>query len=253
MCCRQLNAFRSCSTIFDIFSFLSFLQFMYTRTPPAGTGKRGRTLDLLLSALQSLLLERGAGRFSISDVAERAGVVHGTFYNYASNLEELVDALAVLLAASHAALARNAPSAKGDPVAAFAFKTRLTLTISATAPDFGRLLFDSGLPIDRFLAGLRKDMESDIRIGVTAGVFKTENAALSASIVSGCLLGVGLDHHRGRLPKSAIEKTTTEMLVMLGVARHTAKLASHGRIRLAPPPALPLRWLGLEAFEGLQA
>ena len=47
---------------------------MMTISSPAGTGKRGRTLDALLAALQSLLLERGAGAFSISDVCERAGV-----------------------------------------------------------------------------------------------------------------------------------------------------------------------------------
>jgi AcrR family transcriptional regulator len=103
---------------------------------PAGTGKRGRTLDALLAALQSLLLEPGAGAFSIGDVCERAGVAQGTFYNYADSIDELVEGLAALLSASLAALGGSAPSAKADPIAAFVFKTRQTLGISVHAPAF---------------------------------------------------------------------------------------------------------------------
>ena len=218
-------------------------------SPPAGTGKRGRTLDALLAALQSLLLERGAGAFSISDVSERAGFAQGTFYNYASSTDELVEELAALLSASLAALASNAPSAKTDPVAAFVFKTRRTLAICAYAPDYGRLLFDSGLPVDRLLADLRKDLEADIRIGAASGVFKTANPALSGSMIAGCMLGVGLDLHRGKLPKAAIEAATSEMLVMLGLARNLAQRAVASRLRFETPSSLPLGGLTLVSSE----
>lgn len=216
---------------------------------PAGMGKRGRTLDALLAALQSLLLEPGAGAFSIGDVCERAGVAQGTFYNYADSIDELVEALAALLSVSLAALGGSAPSAKADPIAAFVFKTRQTLGISVHAPEYGRLIFDSGLPVDRLLAHLRKDLETDIRLGVAAGVFKTSNPALSASMIAGCMLGVGLDLHRKVLPRSAIEAATAEMLVMLGVARSLVQRATAIRIRFEAPPALPLRWLALISSE----
>jgi AcrR family transcriptional regulator len=216
---------------------------------PAGTGKRGRTLDALLAALQSLLLERGAGAFSISDICERAGVAQGTFYNYAGSIDELIEALAALLSASLAALGSSAPSVKADPIAAFVFKTRQTLGISVHAPEYGRLIFDSGLPVDRLLAHLRKDLEADIRLGVAAGVFKTTNPALSASMIAGCMLGVGLDLHRKTLPKSVIESATAEMLAMLGIARTLVQRAAALRIRFEAPPALPLRWLALVSSE----
>jgi AcrR family transcriptional regulator len=221
-----------------------------TILPPAGTGKRGRKLDALLAALQMLLLERGAGAFSISDVSERAGVAKGTFYNYASSIDELVEELAALLSASLAFLGRLAPSSQTDPVAAFAFKTRRTLGMSVRAPDYGRLLFDSGLPADRLLADLRQDLEADIRTGAASGVFKTANPALSASMVAGCMLGAGLDLHRGKLPKSAIEAATAEMLLMLGLQRKAAQQASAIRIRFEAPAPLPLQWLALVPGQG---
>jgi AcrR family transcriptional regulator len=111
--------------------------------------------------LQSLLLERGAGAFSISDISERAGAAQGTFYNYASSVDDLIEELAALLSASLAVLGRRAPCAETDPVAAFVFKTRRTLGISVQAPDYGRLLFDSGLPADRLLADLRREARRD--------------------------------------------------------------------------------------------
>ena len=222
---------------------------MVTISSPAGTGKRGRTLDALLAALQSLLLERGAGAFSISDICERAGVAHGTFYNYAGSIDELIEALAALLSASLAALGGSAPSAKADPIAAFVFKTQQTLGISVHAPDYGRLIFDSGLPVDRLVAELRKDLEADIRFGAASGVFKTPNPALSASMIAGCMLGVSLDLHRKKLPKSVIGAATAEMLAMLGLSRAVAQRAAGTRIRFEAPPALPLRWLALVSDE----
>lgn len=197
-----------------------------------------------------LLLERGAGAFSISDVAQLAGVAQGTFYNYANSIDELVEVLSELISASLAALRRNAPSADADPVAAFVFKTRLTLGLALQAPDYGRLLFDSGLPVDRLLSALRLDLEADIRSGAASGIFVTADVKLSSSIIAGCLLGVALDLHRGKLPKSAIEATTTEMLVMLGIARSAAQRAASVRPRAGPPPVLPLQWLSLITAEG---
>jgi hypothetical protein len=64
------------------------------------------------------------------------------------------------------------------------------------------------------------------------------------------LLGVALDLHRGKLPKSVIEATTTELLVMLGIARSAAQRAASVRPRAGPPPVLPLQWLSLITAEG---
>ena len=94
---------------------------------PAGTGKRGRTLDLLLTAAQRLLLERSAGALSITDVAARAEVAPGTFYNYFDGVDALVDELGRLLAVHHGRLLKVAIAAAKDPVDAFALKKRQSL------------------------------------------------------------------------------------------------------------------------------
>jgi len=64
------------------------------------------------------------------------------------------------------------------------------------------------------------------------------------------MLGAGLDLHRGKLPKSAIEAATAEMLVMLGLQRTAAQQASAIRIRFETPAPLPLQWLALVSGQG---
>lgn len=63
-------------------------------TEPLSRGhkKKARTRQLLLDTALEVLGEQGEG-FSVADLCARAGVSHGTFYNYFTDREQLVDAL----------------------------------------------------------------------------------------------------------------------------------------------------------------
>ena len=63
-----------------------------TAPPTRGHKKRSRTRQTLLDAALRVLAENGEG-FSVTEVAARAGVSHGTFYNYFRDRDELMDAL----------------------------------------------------------------------------------------------------------------------------------------------------------------
>lgn len=212
---------------------------------PAGAGKRGRTLDVLLTAAQELLLVRTAGSLSITDVAARAGVAQGTFYNYFESIDGLIDALGQLLGAQHALMLRAAVANVEGPVEIFSIKTRQTLHGVADASGYGRLLFDAGLPVDRFAGALRDDLYTDIVSGAAAGAFRTDDTKLAASVVAGCILGVALDLHRRRLTATAINAATYEMLRLLGVPPAAAKRSAYAKIALPKFPPLPLAWLSL--------
>jgi AcrR family transcriptional regulator len=57
-----------------------------------GHKKKARTRQLLLDTALEVLGEQGES-FSVADLAARAGVSHGTFYNYFTDREALVEAL----------------------------------------------------------------------------------------------------------------------------------------------------------------
>ena len=69
---------------------------MPTATPAPmltrGHKKKARTRQLLLDTALAVLAERGEG-FSVADLIARAGVSHGTFYNYFTDRDQLVQAL----------------------------------------------------------------------------------------------------------------------------------------------------------------
>lgn len=209
---------------------------------PKDAGKRSRTLDSLLAATQTLLLTRSAASLSIADIAAEARVVQGTFYNYFENLDALLDELGAVLLTRIAEKLQVISAGCTSPAETFAAKTRQALRIFAQSPGVGRMLFDIGLPVDRFLIQLQHDIKADIRDGIRIAAFKSDNPALLTSMISGGITGVALDLHRKRLPISAIEHATAELLRQLGVPPAKATRLSTTKLEFAAPLQLPLTW-----------
>jgi AcrR family transcriptional regulator len=217
---------------------MSFFMILRDDTP---TGKRARTRDDLLAAAQDLLLSERAGSLGVKQVAVRAGVVHGTLYNHFPSVEALVDEVAMLIGGVHAALAAPLRTDGADLVRQFARITRQTLH-AGLAPGYGRLMFDAGLPVDRFIGPMRMALRVDLAEGMRQGLFRVDDLDLAVSLTIGAALGVGIDLHRGLLPAGAIEPATARLLEGLGVEREAAVRIAHEPLSLREPPPLPLRW-----------
>lgn len=209
--------------------------------------KRARTRDQLLVAAQQLLEEHNAGALGIRQIAVKAGLVHGSFYNYYPDVPALIEDLSALLFASHAALVAGLRGGGDDVAATFARVTRQTLRLIPEGDGYGRLLFDAGLPVDRFVSGLRAAMGADIAVGVRRGVFTTDDLDVAISLVAGGILGAAVDLHRGALPTSAIEPVTARLLETLGLSATEARRLAFADIAFIAPPPLPLRWQDVPA------
>lgn len=218
---------------------------MTSAFPFIQTGKRGRTRDQLLVAAQRLLLEHSAASLGIRQIAAEAGMVHGSFYNYYASIEALIGDLGDLFVMGHALVVGQLRATATDMADVFALTTRQTLRFVCDSPGYGRLLFDAGLPVDRFIGGLRTSLAADIARGMESGVFHLDNPDTGVSIVAGSILGITLDLHRRRLDRSVIDSATADLLVILGVPRAIAVQASTTQVDFLPPPPLPLRWQAL--------
>ncbi len=104
------------------------------------------------------------------------------------DIPALIEDLSGLLFASHAALVAGLRSGGDDLPATFAQVTRQTLRLIVEGDDYGRLLFDAGLPVDRFVSGLRAAMGADIAAGVRRGVFVADDLDVAISNQCGRLL-----------------------------------------------------------------
>ncbi|MFN3858493.1 MAG: TetR/AcrR family transcriptional regulator [Caulobacter sp.] len=206
--------------------------------------KRARTRDQLLAAAQQLLQDQTAGTLGIRQVTDRAGVVHATFYNYYPSIEALVEDLADLIFAAHVALVAPIRAVTSDPAELFSLITRQSLRCT---PLYGRLLFDAGLPIDRFLTRLRQAMRQDLVQGVETGRFERQDVDLALGMTNGAILGVALDIHRGHLTGAAIEPAVERLLRQLGVAAREARDLATAEAAFLQPQPLPLGWITLQA------
>lgn len=213
---------------------------MTTTAPP----KRIRTRVALLAALQELLLDPAESAISVPQVVSRCGVAQGTFYNYFESLPDAIDAVGALLLAEHARVLEAVTAGSADQAEVVSRSARQTFMLMARRPDVGRLLFDSGLPADRFGDGVRAHLHRDLRRGVDAGVFTVADFEVVCTVCAGVLLGACLDLYRGRLPVDAAPAITGHLLGLLGVSSRTAR-----RLISAPQEFLPWRPLPLTPLD----
>lgn len=133
-----------------------------------GHKKKTRTrLQLVVAGLE-VLAERGEG-FSIADVAARAGVSHGTFYNYFADRDALLDAL-VAHAVEEFAAASARDVDEPDPAMRFARISARALATAAGSPIMvrGTLRLEAAqraLVVDGPLAYMRDDLMAAHRAG----------------------------------------------------------------------------------------
>ena len=207
--------------------------------------KRERTRDQLLVSAQSLLMHEGAGALGLRQITTHAGMVHASFYNYYPDVAALLGDLGELLGATHAAAMAMPSEGVEDGAARFARITRQTLRIVAEQPDFGRMMFDIGLPSDRLATELRLRLKMDIEEGVAHGLFTVADVDLATSIVAGAITGLALDLHRGVLGFDKIDPATAQLLKYLGLDAAEAERLAHAAFDFPPPPQLPMRWLAL--------
>lgn len=217
---------------------------MRTATALPGS-KRDRTRDQILAAAQTMLLDENAAALGISAIAARAGVVHGTFYNYFDDLPALLEEIERLITAAHAAAIAPLIAGIDDPAVRFARITRLALGAIAARPEIGRLMFDSGLPTDGLGRGMRARLAADIEDGVARKIFRVRNAELAASMVAGAISGVAVDLYRGTVPRIAIDGSVADLLVFLGITPARARKLASEKIAFPAMPDLPLGWLSL--------
>ena len=131
-----------------------------------------------------------------------------------------------------------------DEAEIVARSARQTLMLLGRRADVGRLLFDSGLPADRFGDGVRAHLQGDLQRGIASGCFAVADVDVVCTVYAGVMLGACLDIYRGRLAVDSAPAVTEYLLSALGVGKQTAQ-----RLVETPQPFTPWRPLPLSEIE----
>ena len=152
-----------------------------------GHKKKARTRQRLVTAALDVIADRGEA-FSISEVAERAGVSNGTFYNYFGDREDLLAAIvpeALVAFADESALTVQ----DDDPAVRFATITALALAGATVHPERWRVLLRLGAAQTAALGGAPlRHLRADLDVGRAAGRFVVESTDAVVDVVVGSML-----------------------------------------------------------------
>lgn len=192
------------------------------RSPSRGHKKRERTRHQLIMAGVAVLAEKGEA-LTISDVVARAEVSNGTFYNYFSDRDALIDALAEHSLISLAAEAA-AQTTDQDPARRFAFATLRVLSRAAEDPTWGRAvlrLIDHRRSYSRELGGYLRE---DLTAGFAEGRFEFGADEVTLDILSGLILMSVRRIVRGDAGPDHGECVLERALTILGLAKDEARI-----------------------------
>ncbi|HRW36741.1 MAG: TetR/AcrR family transcriptional regulator [Acidimicrobiales bacterium] len=199
-----------------------------------GHKKKARTRRLLLDTALEVLAEQGEG-FAVADLAARAGMSHGTFYNHFADREELIAALAPEVVAAFAAQAA-AEVDEPDPARRFAAISARVLARAAEAPEMVRVALrleavQQALIAEGSFAPLRDDLAS----GHASGAFAEPPTAATLDVVVGSLLIAArriVDGERGAAYREGVLR---HLLRSLGVGDDAEAIAAEAVAAAGPP------------------
>lgn len=193
--------------------------------PSRGHKKRERTRRQLIAAGAEVLAERGEA-LTVSDVVARAEVSNGTFYNYFSDRDELVDALAEHLLVSLAAQGAI-DHAEADPAARFAIVTTRVLARAMADPTWGSTILRLSDHRRSSPGQMHRYMREDLTIGVEMGRFAFGPDTVTLDLVTGLIMMTIRRIVRAEAGPTHVEQVVARALMVLGLeATEAAQLAA---------------------------
>jgi AcrR family transcriptional regulator len=207
-------------------------------TPPRPASRferrRARTRQALISAARQILAETGETTASIQEIAERADVGFGSFYNHFETKSALFDAAVADALEEFGQLFDGLTEGIEDPAERFSASVRLTLRLASRHPEITQIMRLRGLPHLHADVGLSPRALRDLTKGSESGRFRIEDPLIALSAVGGALLGLlqlnavaELDDHTG-------EQMAELLLRMLGIPADEAR-----DLAARPLPKLP--------------
>ena len=197
-----------------------------------------RTRARLVRAARRIIARRGSlEAVPIEEIAGRANVATGSFYNHFASKTELFEASVAEAAREHAALLSELMAGIDDSAVGVATGARLTMRIVREDPIWGALAIRTGIYVDELWRALGADLEQAIRLGVESGRFVASDIPTTVAAIAGASFGVMKSTLEGRLPDDADSLLAEQILHVLGLPMEEAHEIAFAPLPEATRPA----------------
>jgi AcrR family transcriptional regulator len=196
------------------------------------------------------MAEGGPENVTISAITDRADLGAGTFYNYFTSRDEIVEAVIASTVEITGQRLDALTAGMQDAAEIYSFSLRHLLRTAITDPLWGWLVVRLGVAHEELIATLGPRCRRDLMIGVNAGRFHIPDVDLATSMTFGALLSAMHTRLSGGGPRDLETVFAEFMLRMVGVSHDEARLVT--RRELPPLPSLERarQILGLDADDG---
>jgi AcrR family transcriptional regulator len=150
--------------------------------------KRERTRRQIISAAIEVMAERGLAQFAVQEIADRAEVTTGTFYNHFRDKADIVEAVAIRFSSEmmDAAEERRRTLASGSE--RLVDGCRRYLSIAREAPSTALLVLELAIASPRMLETIGEFVLADVRRGVRQKEFRIFGEQAAVDLVHGYIM-----------------------------------------------------------------
>ena len=180
--------------------------------------RKARTRAALLSAARQLFASRGMEQTTIAEIAERADVAIGSFYNYFASKEQLLEALLEEELSKQRDLLRRRQDQVEDPAEKISIAHRHLVLVGKSDPDWAWLILRLDVPYRAAWATLGQAASDDLNAGLEAGRFDVSNPELALTASGGALFAVIHEQLVGDRSPEADSQHAEGILRSFGVA-----------------------------------
>jgi AcrR family transcriptional regulator len=197
-------------------------------SPPQVRGRgyaraRARTRATLLAAAREVMAGRGVEGATIADVAARAGVSPGTFYNYFPDVPALVDALVDELVADLDRVISEVMDEDLTPLERLAVGIDRVLRLPEQDPTWAWCLIRFEPTVDRLRQAL---CERVARVPAPSRRASTQRDAVNADVLIGTMMTSMLSRLQGRADSTQNHLVVEAVLRALGLPEQDARAAT---------------------------
>lgn len=189
-----------------------------THPPARQGGKRDRTRAQLLAAAEHLFAEKGIEGASIQEMAARAGVANGTFYNHFRTKEAVLEAVAAGLAVDLCERITDSARAIQDGAERMAIGNRRYIGLALEQPERARLLLAvSAAAAPELVGRVDRYMEADLRLGMAQGRFAVARVRTAKDVIGGSVMTAMQRAVSGPVPRGYASEVAAMVLRALGM------------------------------------
>ena len=152
--------------------------------------RKARTRANLLAAARHLFAGRGIEHTTIADIAEHADIAIGSFYNYFSTKDELLDAVIEEALSEQLHLLHLRQAQVSDPAEKVSIAHRHLVRAVRTDSDWAWLLVRLEFPRRVAWSVLGDAVRRDLPAGIQTGRFQMTNPTLALNASGGALCAV---------------------------------------------------------------